>query len=98
LAIKAVTPVAEFLLSVLAVPSIFVLDLVSDTVLFSLEFSPELVSVELEERLASAARFLKTIFWICCWQSSIQDFFELSQKNPILSSFIRSRGGIEIDI
>jgi hypothetical protein len=60
----AVTPVAEFLLSVLDLPSVPALELVSDTVLLSSESSHELVSVELEERSASTARFLKTIFWI----------------------------------
>jgi hypothetical protein len=66
----AVTPVAEFLLSVLALPSVPALEFVSDTVLLSSESSPELVSVELEERSASAVRFLKTIFWIYHWPSS----------------------------
>jgi hypothetical protein len=62
LAIIAVTPVDVFLLSALALPSVSALELVSDAVLLSSESSHELVSVELEERLASAARFLKTIF------------------------------------
>jgi hypothetical protein len=43
--------------SVLALPSATALELVSDTMLLSSESSPELVSVEFEERSATAARF-----------------------------------------
>ena len=60
----AVTPVTVLLESVLALPSASALELVSDTVLLSSESSHELVSVELEERSATAARFFKSIFLI----------------------------------
>jgi hypothetical protein len=57
----AVTFVTVFS-SVLALPSATALELVSDTVLLLSESSHELVSVEFEERLVTAARFLKVLF------------------------------------
>jgi hypothetical protein len=64
LAIIAVTPDTVFVLSALALPSVSALELVSDTVLLSSESSHELVSVELDEGSATAARFLNLYFWI----------------------------------